>query len=316
MKKINLLLVLSFCLFVANYASAQKTVTSTILDVTDDAEEFVKVVAGDKHDGQVDTKSADLELCLDQTSSKTLYQLVGMRFQFIDIPKDAEITNAFIQFTCGKHYYKDVTIAFQCEATDNAATFQETDNNISSRTTTTASVSWQPGEWILDDALDAEKTPDLSSIIQEVINRDGWQKGNSIVITVSGDVDADYKHTRNAYAYPEDADYLYPEKLPKLTIEYNDTFTGLSDVEVLNLVSNNPNPFINSTDIVFNLTQAENVKIVIYDMSNKEVAVLADNFYYSGGNIVTWNAENVASGLYIAKIQTASSTKSIKLLKK
>jgi hypothetical protein len=315
MKKINLLLVLSFCLFVAHYASAQKTVTSTILEVSDDAEEFVKVDAGDKRVGQVDIKSADLEFCLDQTSSKTLYQLVGMRF-FIDIPKKAEITNAFIQFTCGKHYYKDVTITFHGEAADAGAKFEETDNNISSRSTTTASVAWQPGEWNKDEALDAEKTPDLSSIIQEVINRDGWQKGNSLVIIVSGDLEAEYKHTRNAYAYPEDENYLFPDKLPKLTIEYNDPATGIADVEVLSLVSNSPNPFTSSTDIVFNLAQAENVKIVIYDMSNKEVEVLADNLYYSGENIVTWNAGNVASGLYIAKIQTAGFTKTIKLLKK
>jgi len=319
MKKNYLLLVLFFTFFMANYSNAQETVTSTIMDVNDDAEEYVKVEYDSKnkyHDGQVDIKSNDLEMCLDQTSSKTLYQLVGMRF-YVDVPKGAEITNAFIQFTSGKHYYKDVTIIFHGEAADNAEAFQETDNNISGRPVTTTSVSWQPGEWNKDEVLDAEKTPDLSSIIQEIVNRDGWKKGNSLVITVSGDLDAEKAHTRLAHAYPEDPDYLQEDKLPKLTIEFkSSSVTGINDIELLNSVSNQPNPFSSSTDIVFNLAQADNVKVVIYDMANKEVAVLADKLFYSGKNIVTWNAGNVAGGLYVAKIQTSVSTKSIKLLKK
>ncbi|MFW9899899.1 MAG: hypothetical protein ACFFDY_01270 [Candidatus Thorarchaeota archaeon] len=47
---------------------------------------------------------------------------------------------------------------------------------------TTASVNWNnEGAWTLDTAYDS---PDIKTIIQEIVNRGGWASGNDIQILV------------------------------------------------------------------------------------------------------------------------------------
>ena len=37
-----------------------------------------------------------------------------------------------------------------------------------------------PQPWNLGEAGDNQKTPDLAAIVQEIVNRPGWQSGNSL----------------------------------------------------------------------------------------------------------------------------------------
>jgi hypothetical protein len=70
---------------------------------------------------------------------------------------------------------------------DNAAAFTTSSYNVSSRTKTTASVSWAPSSWNTVGTAGAnERTPDIKDIIQEIVNRSAWSSGNSMVIIVTG----------------------------------------------------------------------------------------------------------------------------------
>lgn len=79
-----------------------------------------------------------------------------------------------------------------------------------------------------------------------------------------------------------------------------------------------PNPFNPTTNISYKLPEAGEVKLVIYDMMGQEVSTLVNEFQQSGSYMVTWNAanagRNLASGTYIARIQSGNLVKSIKLL--
>ena len=55
-----------------------------------------------------------------------------------------------------------------------------------------------------------QQTPDLSSIIQEVVDRSGWSQGNAAVFLIEG------QGTRTAISYDKD-----PSKAPKLFIQFN-----------------------------------------------------------------------------------------------
>ena len=58
-------------------------------------------------------------------------------------------------------------------------------NDISNRNTTTAAVSWNNiASWDLLQA--KEQTPDLSSIVQEIVDRGGWVTGNSMSFIITG----------------------------------------------------------------------------------------------------------------------------------
>ncbi|MFC2027134.1 thrombospondin type 3 repeat-containing protein [Chloroflexota bacterium] len=152
---------------------------TTMLDIpvsfgTDDAEESAS--------GQVNHNSLDLELVYDGSN-----QTVGMRFAGAGIPRGVTITNAYIQFQAYDTSSVATSLTIEGQAIDNASTFTASDNNISSRTRTSASVSWSPVPWTTAGATGPDqRTTDISSIIQEIVNRPGWKTGNSLAIIITG----------------------------------------------------------------------------------------------------------------------------------
>ena len=127
--------------------------------------------------------SNDLELVDDRDNN----QIVGTRFNGLDIPNGATITNAFVQFQVDEVNSDATSITIQGEAADNAGTFTSVGGNISSRPLTAASVEWMPNPWdTVGEAGPDQRTPNIASIIQEVVSRPGWASGNSLVILFSG----------------------------------------------------------------------------------------------------------------------------------
>lgn len=91
--------------------------------------------------------------------------------------------------------------------------------------------------------------------------------------------------------------------------------TGTENMSGLSM--NYPNPFNPETNIYFDLANETPVKIVIYDMLGRTVAVLLDKNMESGLHSVKWNASNLNSGVYLYRIETsyASETKKLVLIK-
>ena len=70
------------------------------------------------------------------------------------------------------------------------------------------------------------------------------------------------------------------------------------------LNQNYPNPFNPSTNISFTLPQNSNVSLIIYTMSGQRVATLIDqDLMASGNHDLTFNADQLASGTYIYRLQ-------------
>jgi hypothetical protein len=153
----------------------------TILDVPvsasrDDAEESVST-------GNVKPGSSDLEFG-DQGGKN---QLVGMRFNSLNIPPGATITNASIQFQVDETHSGAATLMIEGQATDNVPIFAKANDNISSRERTNAVVDWTPAPWTtVGETGSDQKTSDISSIIQEIVDRQGWSSGNSLAIIITG----------------------------------------------------------------------------------------------------------------------------------
>jgi hypothetical protein len=79
------------------------------------------------------------------------------------------------------------------------------------------------------------------------------------------------------------------------------------------LGKNYPNPFNPSTTIPFDITQAGNVTVKVYDMSGSLVKTLAADYKEAGSYNVIWNGLNndgqkVASGQYIYKMSAPNFT--------
>jgi hypothetical protein len=93
--------------------SAQTTITTQVASANDDAEEEVS-------NGNMDLGSSDLELTRDGGT----YQLVGMRFNNINIPQGTTIISASIQFTTDETDSGSTSVTIRGEDTDNASFFQ------------------------------------------------------------------------------------------------------------------------------------------------------------------------------------------------
>jgi len=82
----------------------------------------------------------------------------------------------------------------------------------------------------------------------------------------------------------------------------------------LSLESPQPNPFNNRTTLTFNLPQTSGLKLSIIDLEGREIATLADGEYRAGVHRAVWNANGVASGLYIARLQAGGQSLTSKLM--
>jgi hypothetical protein len=149
---------------------------------------FERSVAANSDDaeekgGLVSTAGRDLDMVLDGGVS----QMVGIRFNSVDIPKGAPIVNAWVQFKADKTDTKPASLIIQGQAADNAPTFAKTSYNILLRPRTAALRTWNPASWtVVGQAGPAQQTPNLAAVIQEIVNRPGWVPGNSLVLIVTG----------------------------------------------------------------------------------------------------------------------------------
>lgn len=120
----------------------------------------------------------------------SVVQIVGIRFTNITVPAGATITNAYIQFTTDAVDSTAVSLTIQGQNSDNPIGFTTAVNNISSRPRTVSSISWPniPNWTVVGEAGVNQRTANIASIIQEIINRPGWTSGNAIVTIISGSV--------------------------------------------------------------------------------------------------------------------------------
>jgi uncharacterized delta-60 repeat protein len=103
-----------------------------------------------------------------------------------------------------------------------------------------------------------------------------------------------------------------------ITIKYSQT-TSITPVssEIPSgyiLSQNYPNPFNPETGINFSVPQKENVKMMIYDITGKEAAVLVNSELPAGEYKVNFNASGLPSGVYFYTLRAGSFSKTRKML--
>ncbi|HEY3250525.1 MAG TPA: T9SS type A sorting domain-containing protein, partial [Ignavibacteria bacterium] len=69
-----------------------------------------------------------------------------------------------------------------------------------------------------------------------------------------------------------------------------------------NLYQNYPNPFNPATNISFALPKSSFVKLVVYDILGREIAVLVNEQLKPGTYEIQWDSKNFSSGVYIYKL--------------
>jgi type IV pilus assembly protein PilY1 len=135
-------------------------------------------------------------------------QIVGVRFQNIKIPSGATITSAALEFEVDSTNTASTSLTIKGEASGNPTTFLDSDANISSRSTTTASVAWSN----LPNLAVNQKlvAPDIKTIVQELVNRSDWASDNAMAFIITG------SGTKNVESYDSE-----PAAAPLLRVTYS-----------------------------------------------------------------------------------------------
>lgn len=114
--------------------------------------------------------------------------------------------------------------------------------------------------------------------------------GNAIAIDDFGNVfTSGWSHARGP------ADFIVIKYAPS---EISDNFT-----QPINL-DNYPNPFNPSTKISFNLVDPSFTKLTVYDVTGREISVLANEYLGSGNHSFVFDAGEFNSGVYFYKLES------------
>lgn len=112
------------------------------------------------------------------------------------------------------------------------------------------------------------------------------------------------------YTPGDSASALITSENLNTSIESNDS----SIPGQIELKQNYPNPFNPSTKINFTLPSASDVKLSVYNVLGQQVAVLVNQRMTAGSYTVNFDATNLASGMYLYRIETGSFTQSKRMM--
>ncbi|NJM16899.1 MAG: T9SS type A sorting domain-containing protein [Bacteroidales bacterium] len=247
--------------------------------------------------------------------------VTGLRFQNIQIPRNAIIDTAYIKVWSheGKSAEDIAKITIVGQASDNAETYNETDL-ITDRPATAAAVNWTVGqEWVIWQPY---STPDLSAVVQEIVSRDGWRQGNAIAFMLKGEDQgpSDAENAREFEAFeniadPEDFDpdnnpgdgKNHPERVPRLFVKFHGGTVKAEGIIAENKINVYPNPVTEGTlHIEFANPAMSSAKL--FDLSGKMVLSSAA----INTSALKVNVGNINPGVYVLYIvngQTISAQK-------
>lgn len=106
---------------------------------------------------------------------------------------------------------------------------------------------------------------------------------------------------------------------------YSDIFIAKLDTTTIMTVNNEienfgkgsylyPNPFNNSTTILFTLEQSQKVSLKVFDLNGRLISTLADKYFEAGEQQLEFNAEKLNAGIYFLKMQTDGFAETEKLV--
>ena len=147
------------------------TETFLLTESSDDAEVNIG-------NGAIDLTSSDLEL----TTDGSALQLVALRYPNLTVPSGSIIADAYVQFTVDETNTGGTVSAGIFFETGNAAPISTAANPVDRDYD--FPIFWNniPDWGTLDVAGPEQRTPNLAASIQSVIDGDGWNPGNALLI--------------------------------------------------------------------------------------------------------------------------------------
>ncbi|HKQ59445.1 MAG TPA: right-handed parallel beta-helix repeat-containing protein [Candidatus Eisenbacteria bacterium] len=249
--------------------------------------------------GIISPNTNDLELVIGPTVQK-----VGLRFTEINIPPGSVITRAWIQFEADEVQTDPTTLFVQAQAADNPPTFTFDPFNVSSRARTVSEVTWTPLPWLRVGAQTSdERTPDLSALVQEIVNRPGWAGGNAMAFIISG---SGHRTARSWEGKPSGAALLH--------IEATAQVTGVGDPPRSGPLLRGvfPNPSRGTMRVDLSLADGPPATLDLIDLAGRRVTT-RDLASFGGGNHSVELREALPVGVYFIRLAQARQARVMKV---
>ncbi|MCK5765389.1 MAG: T9SS type A sorting domain-containing protein [Bacteroidales bacterium] len=91
--------------------------------------------------------------------------------------------------------------------------------------------------------------------------------------------------------------------------------TGISDFPNTDQGNIYPNPFIQNTNIEYELKNPAQVHITIYTQHGKQIDIIVDELQQQGKYEVQWKSEDLPGGIYFCVLKTGSEIQTMKMIK-
>ncbi|MHC4323852.1 MAG: LamG-like jellyroll fold domain-containing protein [Planctomycetota bacterium] len=179
-----------------------------IAEDNDDGEDHI-AYPGQTDDGAEGLGSSDLEMPWEDGIRSSSYQVIGLRFTDLQIPKGSEVVNAYVQFT-GDDDDNDkltggpVNLVIDGLLQSDPDEFSDDEDFYTDRVPkTNTEVAWSNIQsWTNNRPTGASRTPDISGIIQEIIDQDDWAGGDALIIFIRDDETNPSEGQRSALSGP------------------------------------------------------------------------------------------------------------------
>ena len=303
MKKLLIL----FCCIASCCLYAQETIEIPIINGNDDA--YEEYESDFEPSGTMHLES---QLYMGFTEEPYMFYYIGIRYQSVPISPGATIESAFIQFCAYENSEETHSIYTFCEKNPNPPAFTTEEFNISNRETTSKYEIWGVSEWQAWIPNPNSKTHDIKSIVQEIIDMDGWQKNNPLVFIFKGSSPIHGElYPKVACSYEYGAEWY----APMLTI----TFTDAASVDEQNLfkaLNIFPNPVSDKFNIFLKDVQEGEYNICLFDLQGREVTEIFNGHLTSGDQhfALSANELNLQQGIYILSISDLKTEVSRKII--
>ena len=228
------------------------------------------------------------------TNFAYIHQVVslGLRFQSVNIAQGATIQSAFLEFTNAFRQTTRTNAVISGLDIANTTTFSTSSRDLSSRATTSATVAWDgiPG----GNRNTKFTSPNISSVVQEIVDRSDWQSGNAMGFKVKTSRGARFPHSRNASSTLQ----------PKLRIQMQAVAGSEGDDQLLALrfedVRIPRGATLNSAKLLVTNSAAGGSDSVVWQIQTEQVddsAALtstANNLSSrkTGGSVINWTVDS------------------------
>ncbi|MCF7913000.1 MAG: T9SS type A sorting domain-containing protein [Candidatus Cloacimonetes bacterium] len=202
------------------------------------------------------------------------------------------------------------------------------DNNLSMFTiidTAASFTNYNQNTLNCNDILEARIDWDFSIVMQQTetfilaLDENELPQDVVVIVTIDG---VEYDLSRDGDLEYEPAESVVNGMISFVPVWMSDTEDNI--LPVLS-VMNYPNPFYygntrsDGINISFNIPQADQVKLCIYNIKGQKVTELVDDHYEAGRHTVNWNMKDsrqrdIASGVYFSRVEANGSKSHAKLV--